>query len=122
MRLCITAEGPDKGSLIAEEFGHAPYFMIYDTSTGSWEAVPNRAGAAAEGAGILAAEQVISLEADVVLTGYMGVHGSKKLGSRNIRVIQDEDGTVEASVRRYMKKYGDACRTARTPARNEPPE
>ncbi len=122
MKLCITAEEPDIHSLIAEEFGHAPFFIIYDTDTKIWEAFPNKAGEAAEGAGIIAAEQVISLEADVVLTGYVGVHGNKKLSSRNIKIIQDEDGTVEASINRYMKKYGDACRTAKAPARTTPPE
>ena len=58
----------------------------------------------------------------VVLTGYIGVHGTKKLGSRNVRIIQDEDGTVEASIKRYLKKYGDACQTAKSPARSSPPE
>jgi predicted Fe-Mo cluster-binding NifX family protein len=122
MKLCITAEEPDIHSLIAEEFGHAPFFVMYDTDTKAWEAVPNQAGESTEGAGIVAAEQVISLEADVVLTGYIGVHGTKKLGSRNIRIIQDEDGTVEASIKRYLKKYGDACQTAKAPAKTAPPE
>ena len=122
MKLCITAEEPDIHSLIAEEFGHAPFFIIYDTDTKAWESHSNKAGVATEGAGIVAAEQVISLEADVVLTGYVGVHGVKKLSSRNIRIIQDEDGTVEASIKRYMKKYGDACQTSKTPAKTSPPE
>ena len=122
MKLCVTAEEPDIHALIAEEFGHAPYFVVYDTNTKAWEAVPNKAGESAEGAGIVAAEHVISLEADVVLTGYVGVHGVKKLSSRNIKIIQDEDGTVEASIKRYMKKYGDACQTAKAPARTAPPE
>jgi predicted Fe-Mo cluster-binding NifX family protein len=122
MKLCVTAEEPDIHSLIAEEFGHAPFFIIYDTDTKSWEAFPNKAGESTEGAGIVAAEQVVSLEPEVVLTGYVGVHGTKKLSSRNIRIIQDEEGTAEASIKRYLKKYGDACRTAKTPAQTDPPE
>lgn len=122
MRICVTAEEPDVKSLVAEDFGHAPYFMIYDTGTQAWETVPNDAGPATEGAGMVAAAQVASLEVDVVLTGYVGPHGVKKLRSRNIKIVQDEDGTVEASLRRYLKKYGDACPTAKTPARPSFPE
>ena len=122
MKLCITTEEPDIHAFISDDFGHSPFFIIYDTDNGSWEAFPNQAGEAAEGAGIAAAEQVISLEADVVLTGHVGMHGSKKLNSRNIRIVQDEEGNAEASIKRWVKKHGEECRPAKTPAQPAPPE
>jgi predicted Fe-Mo cluster-binding NifX family protein len=122
MKLCVTAEEPDLHSFVSDDFGHAPFFIVYDTDMGSWEAFPNQAGESAEGAGIVAAEQIISLEADVVLTGHVGMHGTKKLRSRNIRIVQDEEGTVEASIKRWIKKHGEECRTAKTPAQPAPPE
>ena len=122
MRICVTAEEPDVHAMISEEFGHSAYFVIYDTDTDAWEAFPNKAGEATEGAGIVAAEQVVALEPDVVLTGYVGPHGEKKLRSRNIKVVMDEDGSVEGAIQRYVKKHGDECRTAKTPARTVPPE
>jgi predicted Fe-Mo cluster-binding NifX family protein len=122
MKLVVTAEEPDIHSLVSEEFGHSSFFIVYDTDTKSWEAFPNQAGEAAEGAGIVAAEQIIGLDADVVLTGYVGPHGEKKLRSKNISVVQDEDGTVESSINRWIKKHGDECRTAKTPTRTAPPE
>jgi predicted Fe-Mo cluster-binding NifX family protein len=64
---------------------------------------------------MVAAAQVASLEVDVVLTGYVGPHGVKKLRSRNIKIVQDEDGTVEASLRRYLKKYGTHAPRPRRP-------
>ncbi len=122
MKICVSAEEPDIHALVAEEFGHSPFFVIYDTDTKAWEAFPNVAGEATEGAGIVAAEQVVGLDADVVLTGYVGVHGEKKLRSKNIRIVQDEDGTVEASIKRYVQKHGDECRTAKTATQVAPPE
>jgi len=122
MKICVSAEEPDIHALVAEEFGHSPFFLMYDTDTKSWESFPNQAGEATEGAGIVAAEQVVGLEADVVLTGYIGVHGEKKLRSKNIKIVQDEDGTVESAIKRYVQKHGDECRTAKTPARTAPPE
>ncbi|OPY34981.1 MAG: Dinitrogenase iron-molybdenum cofactor [Methanomassiliicoccales archaeon PtaU1.Bin030] len=122
MKICVSAEGPELSSLIAEEFGHAPYFIIYDSFTHKWEAFPNEAGPSTEGAGMVAAEQVARLEADVVLTGFIGPHGVKKLRSRNIKIIQDEEGTVESSIRKYMKKHGNECVPARTSTRTDFPE
>lgn len=122
MKICVSAEEPDIHALIAEEFGHSPFFLFYDTDTKSWEAFPNIAGESTTGAGLMAAEQVVQQGADVVLTGYVGVHGEKKLSSSNIRIIQDEDGTVEAAIKRYIQKYGAECARAKTPARTAPPE
>jgi predicted Fe-Mo cluster-binding NifX family protein len=122
MKICVSAEEPDIHALIAEEFGHSPFFLFYDTDKKSWEAFPNIAGESTTGAGIMAAEQVIQLGADVVLTGYVGVHGEKALSAKNIRIIQDEDGSVEASINRFIKKYGTGCQRAQAPAQTAPPE
>ncbi|MBI0583272.1 MAG: NifB/NifX family molybdenum-iron cluster-binding protein [Methanomassiliicoccus sp.] len=122
MKLCVTTEEPDIHSLVSEDFGHSPFFLMYDTDTGSWEAFPNLAGESTVGIGIAAAEQVVAMSPDVVLTGHIGMHGTKKLQSRNIRIVQDEEGTAEASIKRWIKKYGDTCRPAPTPARTAPPE
>ena len=87
MKICISAEEPDIYSLIAEEFGHSSFFVFYDTVTSKWEAYPNQAPEEGVGAGIFAAEQVISKKADVVLTGFVGPHGEKKLLASNVKVI-----------------------------------
>ena len=122
MKICVSAEGPDLSSLIAEEFGHAPYFIIYDSFAQKWEAFPNEAGPSTEGAGMVAADQVAGLEADVVLTGFIGPHGVKKLRSKNIRIVQDEEGTVEAALKKYIKKHGNECLPAKTSTKTDYPE
>ena len=121
MKLCVSAEEPDIHAMVAEEFGHAPFFLIYDTDTGSWEAFPNKAPEAGVGAGIVAAETVIALGPQVVLTGYVGPHGERKLRSGNIKIVQDEEGTVWSAIQNYIKKHPE-CKTAAAPARTVPPE
>lgn len=121
MKLCVSAEEPDIHAMVAEEFGHAPFFVIYDTDTGKWEAFPNDAPEAGVGAGIVAAETVIKHGPQVVLTGYIGTHGEKKLRSANIRIVQDEEGTVLSAIDKYVKKHPE-CKTAPTAARTAPPE
>ena len=120
MKICVSAEEPDLQAIVSEDFGHGQFF-IYDTGNGSWEAFPNEAPEAGVGAGIMAAEMVIKLAPQVVLTGNVGPHGIKKLQSAGIRVVQDEEGTVWSSIQAYIKKHPE-CKAATTPARTVPPE
>ncbi len=121
MKICVTAEEPDIHSLTSEEFGHAPFFVVYDTEKSSWEAFPNKAPEAGVGAGIFAAEQVISLGAEIVLTGFVGPHGEKKLTTNNVKVVMDEDGTVWSVIENYVKKHPE-CAPKGMPTMNAPPE
>ena len=121
MKICVTADEPDLQALISDDFGHADFFVIYDTDDGTWEAYPNDATVGGTGTGIIAAEAIIKLAPDVVLTGAIGPHGIRKLRSAEIRVIQDEEGTVWSRIQAYMKKNPE-CKTADAPARTAPPE
>ncbi|NLK26652.1 MAG: dinitrogenase iron-molybdenum cofactor biosynthesis protein [Euryarchaeota archaeon] len=121
MKICVTAEDADLHALVSEDFGHAAFFVIYDTETGSWEAYPNTAPEAGTGTGIVAAERIIELGAQVVLTSYVGPHGERKLRSANIKIVQDEDGAVWSAIQRYLKKHPE-CKTAATSAKTIPPE
>ena len=121
MKICVSAEEPDLQALVSDDFGHAAFFVIYDTEGGSWEAFPNEAPEAGVGAGIMAAEMIVKLAPDVVLTGGIGPHGIKKLRSADIKIVQDEEGTVWSSIQRYMKKHPE-CKPADAPARTIPPE
>lgn len=122
MKLLVTAEEPDLYALVDEEFGHSSFFVIFDTNTGNWEAFPNQAPQAGVGAGIFAAEQAIKLGPEVVLTGYIGPHGQKKLESAGIKIIQDEEGTVASAIDKWMKKNPSQCKASAAPARTAPPE
>jgi len=121
MKLCVPADEPDLQAFVSDDFGHAPFFVIYDTEKGSWEAFPNPATEGGVGTGIVAAEAVVKLAPDVVLTGGIGPHGEQKLRSAGIRIVQDEDGSAWSSIQRYMKKHPE-CKTAATPARTTAPE
>ena len=121
MKIAVSAEEPDLQALVSDDFGHAAFFVVYDTEDGSWEAFPNEAPEAGVGAGIMAAEMVIRLAPKVLLTGGIGHHGIKKLRSADIKVVQDEEGTVWSSIQKYIKKHPE-CKAAEAPARTAPPE
>lgn len=104
MKLCVTSTGPDLDDLLDEEFGHCAYFIIVDPETMEFQAVENEGHNAEMGAGIYAAETAIRLGCQVVITGWVGPHGQKKLLQNNIRIIMDEEGTVREAVERFRKK------------------
>ena len=106
MKLCVTSTGPNLDDELDEEFGHCAYFVVVDPSTMEFTAVVNEGHNAEMGAGIYAAETVLKLGCEVVITGWVGPHGQKKLASNNVRIIMDEEGTVRQAVERFKKKQG----------------
>jgi predicted Fe-Mo cluster-binding NifX family protein len=121
MKLLATATGPSLQSEIDDDFGHSAYFVVFDTETQSYEAHVNKAGESSVGSGLMAAEQIVSLNPDVVLTSYIGPHGQRELRKAGIRIVMDEEGTVWSSIERFMKKNPE-CQTKDRPAVTAPPE
>jgi predicted Fe-Mo cluster-binding NifX family protein len=105
VKICVSATGPGLDDEVDEEFGHCAYFVIVDPETMAVRAVKNEGANAEMGAGIYAAEQVIKEGCDVVITGWVGPHGQKKLLANNIRIVMDEEGTVREAVERYKRKH-----------------
>jgi predicted Fe-Mo cluster-binding NifX family protein len=110
MRMGVLAEGDSLSSYVADDFGHAPYFLIADPDTLEFVAVKNEF-TRAEGAGMKVADKLIELKVDVVITGGIGPHGYNALTGAGITVSYDEDGTAEECIKRVkdrlerMKKF-----------------
>jgi predicted Fe-Mo cluster-binding NifX family protein len=110
MKAGVLAEGDSLSSYIADDFGHAPYFLIVDMDTLDYTVVKNEF-TRAEGAGMKVADAIIGIGVDIVITGGIGPHGYNKLTGAGITVSYDEDGTVEECVKTVkarlerMKKF-----------------
>ena len=104
MRVCVTAEGEDLDALVAEEFGHAPFLLIVDPDTMEFEVFDNVLVDTDIGYGIQTAENIIHLKAEAVITGFVGPHGIKKLESKGIKLITDEEGTVKQALEAFNRR------------------
>ncbi len=104
MKVLVSSEGQRLDDMVDEEFGHCAYFIIADPATMEFAAVKNEGHDAEVGAGIFAAEKAIELGVEVVITGWVGPHGQRKLSSKNIRIIMDEEGTVREALERFKRK------------------
>jgi len=91
--------------MVDPRFGRAAQFIIYDTETGSFEAVSNAQGInASQGAGIQAAETVSNLGATALITGHCGPQASRTLQAAGIAVYSGADGLT---VGQALDKFKD---------------
>ena len=97
MKVGVISEGDTLGSYVADDFGHAPFFLIVDADTLDYQVVANEF-ADSEGAGMKVAKAIAGLGVDAVITGGIGSHGLEILGRAGIHVAYDEEGTVEECV------------------------
>ena len=103
MKAGVLAESDSLSSYVADDFGHAPYFLIVDMNTLDYEAVKNEF-VNSEGAGMKVADALIDLGVNVVITGGIGHHGYNKLTGAGITVSFDEEGTAEECVRNVKRR------------------
>ena len=106
MRILAVSEGESLDSYIADDFGHAPFFLLVDSDTLDYHVIENEYADSPSGAGVAVAEAIVSLEnVDAVLTGGIGMHGSDILSKAGIEISADEDGTVEDCIRDFVRRY-----------------
>lgn len=105
MKAVITSDGPTLKSPVSMVFGRAPYFLVYDLSTDTYEVHQNPAFGSFGGAGPMAANFVSSHGAKVIITG--GIPGPNAQGALiglGIEVIQFQ-GLVEDAVSMLKSRY-----------------
>lgn len=98
MRVAVSSTGPTLDSPVDMRFGRAAYFLIVDTETLDFEAIPNPNTTATGGAGIQAAQLVGNREVQAVITGIPGPNAFQTLQAIGIPVYQSPGGTVRQAV------------------------
>lgn len=101
MKVAVSATDAHLDAAVDPRFGRCPYFVIVDTETMQYEAVPNTSQYAPSGAGIQAAQTIVSKGAKVVLTGSVGPNAYQALSAAGIQMITGAFGTVREAVERY---------------------
>jgi Uncharacterized conserved protein len=103
MRIGVISEGDSLDSFVAEDFGHAPFFLIVDSETLDYQVVENEF-VREMGAGMKVANAIVGLGVEVVITGGIGSHGIDILSKAGIKVVSDEEGTVEESINDFKRR------------------
>ena len=104
MKIIVVSEGESLDSYVADDFGHAPCFLLVDSDTLDYHVIVNEFADAPEGAGIAVANAIVSLKVDAVITGGIGTHGMKILEDAGIYVSYGEEGTAEQCITDFMRR------------------
>jgi predicted Fe-Mo cluster-binding NifX family protein len=103
MKICVTAIADNLDAQVDPRFGRCQYFVIVESETMKFEAIPNLSQNAPSGAGIQAAQTVMSKDAKVVLTGNVGPNAFQALSSAGIKIVTGASGTVREVIERYKR-------------------
>jgi len=78
----------DDKTIIADHFGRAKFFMVYDTENSQIQILDNQENAQApQGAGIQAANMVLEAKAEVLITNDLGPKAEKVIKGSSLKVI-----------------------------------
>ena len=103
MKICVTAVADGLDAQLDPRFGRCPYFVIVDSETMKFEAIPNTATGAMGGAGIQAAQTAASKRVEVLITGNVGPNAFQALSAAGIKIVTGAFGTVRDVVERYER-------------------
>lgn len=87
MKICIVSFGKTLSSSISPRFGRAPYFLILDKQGNLKDVLSNQGVETMRGAGIAAAQQIVSKGIEVLITGNIGPNAFGVLGTAGIKVF-----------------------------------
>ncbi len=104
MKIAVTAENNNGlDSMVAQHFGHAPYFILVDVENGEVTTVESAANPYAEAhqPGQIPAF-IKQLNANVILSGGMGGRAIEFFEQANIKAATGASGTVRQSLENYL--------------------
>lgn len=102
MRIVVSAQEGSLDAPISAVFGRCPAFVIIDTATMQFEAVPNPAISQGGGAGVQSAQWVVNSGARAVLTGNLGPNAFAVLQAAGVPGYLVSEGTVRQAVEAFQ--------------------
>lgn len=103
MKLVISSEGPDSTDRVDPRFGRAQYLILFDTTSATFVARDNSPQVeAAQGAGVQAAQNVVAMGADALLTGHCGPKAFDILTAAGVNIFSGFEGSVLGAVRAWQ--------------------
>ena len=95
----------EKKKSVCPAFGRTPFFLVYDTETKDRHFVVNEAAEAQGGAGLKAAQIVMDLGAEDVVTYRLGENAGAAFQAADIKIHKASAGDLEENIK--MAEAGD---------------
>lgn len=102
MKIAFTTSGNDLSAPLDSRFGRAPKYIVYELESGIFDVIDNTKNLnAAQGAGIQAAETVVRLGANCVVTGHCGPKAFRVLAAAGVKIYNTDATTVAEALERF---------------------
>lgn len=103
MKIVLPVEDRSIDAKVSTHFGRTQYYLAYDDTTREYDIVENTASMSQGGAGIKAAQTVVDLGAEVLITPRLGENAAEVLRAAGIRLYASVEGTAFTNISRMMK-------------------
>ena len=102
MIITLSSTGPKPTDAVDPRFGRAKFFVQYDSDSGSFVPFDNSEQTqAAQGAGVQAAQIVVGLGAEALVTGHCGPKAFDILAAADVTIYSGFTGTVLDAVKAW---------------------
>ena len=101
MKIAIAANGNSLDAGFASRFGRTAYFVIVDSETEEWTAIPNPGMGAGGGAGVQAAQVIANSGAEVAIGPSFGPNAFNALQAAGIKMYAARGGSVREVLAQY---------------------
>ncbi len=95
MKVAISSGGETLESNVDQRFARCPYYIIYDTNSGSFEAIKNESSMEGGGAGIRAAQRISDMGIEAVISGNIGPSAFRVLSAASIKIYSGASGSIK---------------------------
>jgi len=103
MKIIITASSSSLDARFDPRFGRSAFFVVVDTETMQWEALPNPAINASGGAGTQAAQFAAEKNVAAVISGDFGPNAASVLKAGGIPMfINKSEGNIRNIIERFL--------------------
>ncbi|MBN1934593.1 MAG: NifB/NifX family molybdenum-iron cluster-binding protein [Anaerolineae bacterium] len=116
MKVVVTASAAGLDAAVSPVFGRCPTYVVVDTDTMQCESVENPAVSAPGGAGVQAAQFIVGLGAQAVLSGNVGPNAYGVFQAAGVEVYLTGGGTVRDAVEAYRAGQIQPVSGANVPA------
>ena len=102
MKIAVTSLGESLESPVDQRFGRARFFVLYNLETSEWIVRDNKEySKGVQDAGFEAAQMVVEMGAEAVITGHCGPQAFVSLSTKDVAIYEKVSGSVQDVIDSY---------------------
>ncbi len=103
MKIVIPVDDRSLDSRIANTFGRAPFYLVYETEAEKSTFIDNSAAKSQGGAGIKAAQIVVDTGTKVLIAPQCGENAAKVIKAANIEIYKNETDSILDTIKAFQE-------------------